>query len=250
MKRATLSLKKSYKARQLCSALRIGSSQHLPFPLFNILYSSPSAAFPFINCPIQDPPDDSRGIASFKTGHQIAKPLGSRSRPRSFGCGSVMHLRLDYLIAEMGADRSEGLCQVGTPGCVCVWWDLSFVRSKNARPPWACLVPARPRPRPPAQHPEDAPARTPPLPCPRTCGPAPGHEPSGPRTCPAFPPAPSAQPPRCSRAPLRRPRYLKGSVSGTTAKWLSLPGPLRRMPIGPCPPPPPPLLAGVRSLAI
>lgn len=143
------------------------------------------------------------------------------------------------------------MCQAGHPGvCVCVGgWDLSFVRSKNARPPWACLAPARPRPRPPAQHPEDAPARTPPLPCPRTCGPAPGHEPSGPRTCPAFPPAPRAQPPRCSRAPLRLLGYLRGSVSGTTAKWLSLPGPLRRPPIGPCPPPLPPLLAGMRSLA-
>lgn len=134
--------------------------------------------------------------------------------------------------------------RVGSPGC-----DLSFVHPQNARPLWACPAPERPRPRPPAKYPEDVPARTPPLPRPRTCGPAPGHEPSGPRTCPAFPPAPRAQPPSCSRAPARPPGYLKGSVSGTTAKWLSLPGPLRRPPIGPCPPPPPSPLAGIRSLA-
>lgn len=81
--------------------------------------------------------------------------------------------------------------RVSSPGC-----DLSFVRPQNALLPWACLAPARPRPCPPAKHPEDAPVRTPPLPRPRTCGPAPGHEPSGPRTCPAFPPAPRAQPPK------------------------------------------------------
>ncbi|XP_028636136.1 WAS/WASL-interacting protein family member 3-like [Grammomys surdaster] len=76
----------------------------------------------------------------------------------------------------------------------------------------------------------------------------------GPRTfksthLPCLPSRPPRATTRCSLAPLRRPGYLKGSVSGTTAKWLSLPGPLRRPPIGPCPPPPPPPLAGVRSLA-
>lgn len=70
----------------------------------------------------------------------------------------------------------------------------------------------------------------------------------GPVTCPAFPPAPEAQPPSRRRAAPQPPGFLKGSVSGTTTKWLSLPGRLRSSSIGPFPPPPPSPLAGSRSL--
>lgn len=135
------------------------------------------------------------------------------------------------------------MCQVGTPGCVRRGICPSCTPRMRPLPGQAL------RPRAPGLVGQARSPRMPQaLPCPRSCGPAPGHKPSGPRTCPAFPPAPRAQPPSCGRSSPRPPGYLNGSVSGTTAKWLSLPGPLRRTPIGPCPPPPPPPLAGFRSL--
>lgn len=94
----------------------------------------------------------------------------------------------------------------------------------------------------------------------RTCSPAPGQTLRqrrageagwlGPRGTVTFPspailPTPLAQPQSSRRAPLP-PRNLKGSVSGTTTKWLSLPGRLRSLPIGSSPPPPLPPLAVAR----
>lgn len=84
----------------------------------------------------------------------------------------------------------------------------------------------------------------------RTCGPAPGRTlrrrrageagrlgPRGTVTfpSPAIPPTPLTQP-QSSRCAPQPPRNLKGSVSGTTTKWPSLPGRLRSPPIGPFPP--------------
>lgn len=86
--------------------------------------------------------------------------------------------------------------------------------------------------------------------CDSSCGPAPGQtlrrrrageaRRLGPRgtvtfPSPAIPPTPLAQPASSRRAP-QPPRNLKRSVSGTTTKWLSLPGRLRSPPIGPFPP--------------
>uniref|UniRef100_A0A9L0IVM4 Acidic leucine-rich nuclear phosphoprotein 32 family member n=1 Tax=Equus asinus TaxID=9793 RepID=A0A9L0IVM4_EQUAS len=121
------------------------------------------------------------------------------------------------------------------------------------RPHAARLFPqARGGPRWPG-HREDPDPTPPAAPLPlveRTCGPAPGQtlrrrradeaRRLGPRgtvtfPSPAIPPTPLAQPASSRRAP-QPPRNLKGSVSGTTTKWLSLPGRLRSPPIGPFPP--------------
>lgn len=145
--------------------------------------------------------------------------------------------------------RGEGRGQPRHPSATRRTQPPPLSRPRPRGPPSPAAAAAVARPRGPRASPggdrPDPSGRAPP-PRERTCGPAPGQSPRpgglalevpSPSLPPPFRPPPalgrrSRRRHRHRRAP-RPPRNLKGSVSGTTTKWLSLPGRLRSPPIGP-----------------